>query len=219
MFIADQVPLKSAKSFTLCLMTIMGITGGSGAGKTYILNQLRGVFPPSELCILSQDEYYHPRSDQITDDLGYFNFDVPEALDLDGMVSDIRTLKEGKTITKKTYTFNNESPKREISYIPAKVLLIEGLFLTSHPGLFQLIDFLFFVHTHEDIKLIRRIKRDMSDRNYPLTEILHRYEHHVMPAYRQHIMAIRESADIVINNNGGTNKGLEVVKGFISSRI
>ena len=88
---------------------IIGITGGSGSGKTSFIREMRKRFSEEELCIISQDDYYHPREQQLTDDKGYKNFDLPGSIDSDAFANDIKLLGNGKTIHRKEYTFNNEN--------------------------------------------------------------------------------------------------------------
>ena len=113
---------------------ILGITGGSGSGKTSFLRDLRSRFREDELCILSLDDYYIPREEQRTDEKGVHNFDLPQAVDLDAFLGDIQKLIQGVTVERKEYTFNNEkrSPKNLI-FKPAPILALEGLYV-FHEG-------------------------------------------------------------------------------------
>lgn len=200
--------------------TVIAITGGSGSGKTTVLHAIRNRFQPHQVCIISQDDYYQPRTEQVADQHGYLNFDVPGALDLEAFEQDILSLTGGQEVKRPAYIFNNEVSDQEfIVYKPAPVLVLEGLFLYARPSLVQLIDYSVYMHAKEDLKLIRRIKRDISERNYSLDEILHRYQNHVMPAYATYIRHLRERVDLVINNNNSYLKGLEILLAFIGHRV
>ena len=200
--------------------TIIGITGGSGSGKTSILRLIRKQFAPGQVCIISQDDYYQPRSVQRPDQDGYLNFDLPSALDLDTFEKDIRTLAAGLSVHRPSYQFNNKSEdSKAVELIPAPVIVLEGLFLYAKPSLVKLIEYSVYMHAKEDLKLIRRIRRDIDERNYSLEEILHRYQHHVMPSYATYIRHLREHVDLVINNNESYQKGLEILLAFIASRV
>ncbi len=197
--------------------TIIGITGGSGSGKTSVLQSIRQQFTPDQVCMISQDDYYQPRSSQIPDPSGYFNFDVPTALDLESFENDIQILRNGTSVSRPAYVFNNEpGTHKDLFICPAPVIVVEGLFLYARPGLMQLIDYSVYLHAKEDLKLIRRIKRDIEERNYSLDEILYRYQHHVMPAYATYIRHLREHVDLVINNNESYEKGLQILLSFIT---
>ncbi|TVQ43526.1 MAG: uridine kinase [Saprospirales bacterium] len=199
---------------------IIGITGGSGSGKTSFIKELRKRISEQELCILSQDDYYKPRDLQRADDKGVHNFDLPESIDVDRLIADVNKLISGETIVKEEYTFNNPkaSPKL-LQFHPAPILVLEGLFVFHIKSIFDLLDLKVFIHAKENLKVIRRIKRDRIERNYPLDDVLYRYQYHVLPAYEKHILPYMEEADIVINNNHHFRNGLDVLEGFIRDRL
>lgn len=195
---------------------LIGITGGSGSGKTSIIHELRELFPEEQLCIISQDEYYHSRDRQVWDDSGYQNFDLPEAIDYEAFESDIKKLISGETVTKEQYTFNN--PKKEsrtLVFKPAPVIIVEGLFVFYFEGIRELLDLKIYIDAEDIIKMKRRIIRDASERNYPIEDVLHRYEHHVLPAYRSYIEPFKRQADLVINNHVSYKKSIEVLGAVI----
>ena len=199
--------------------TIIAITGGSGSGKTSVLKSIRTNFSMEEVCIISQDDYYRSRSVQKMDEAGYLNFDIPSALDLEAFEQDIQRLVEGQVIRRPAYVFNNEVQQAsELVVKPAPVIVLEGLFLFTNTSLVQMIDYSIYMHAKEDLKLIRRIKRDLGQRNYDLDEILHRYQNHVMPSYATYIRHLRERVDMVINNNDSYQKGLDVLLAFITAK-
>ena len=199
--------------------TVIAITGGSGSGKTSVLQSIREKFTQEEVCIISQDDYYQPRTEQQKDQHGYLNFDLPSALDLDSFERDIKSLTEGITVNRPSYVFNNEVEVSDLlTFHPAPVIVLEGLFLYASPSLVKLINYSVYMHAKEDLKLIRRIRRDIDERNYSLDEILHRYQHHVMPSYTTYIRHLRERVDLVINNNETYRRGLEMLLAFIASK-
>lgn len=199
---------------------IIGISGGSGSGKTTFVENLKMHLKDKEVCFISLDNYYLPREKQLTDSKGVKNFDLPQSIKADELVQDIKMLKQGKTVTKTEYVFNNASAiPSEIQIIPSKLMIIEGLFIYHYPELKDLFDLKLYIHAKENLKLIRRIKRDQTERNYPVEDVIYRYEHHVMPAYEKYIKAYREDVDIIINNNTNLDKGLDVVLRFIESKL
>ncbi len=199
---------------------IIGITGGSGSGKTTFIKRLRSMFTERELCIISQDEYYRPRDHQKTDEIGIRNFDLPFSIDQDHFIRDIRRISSGQLVQKQEYTFNNEQKTAGvISYEPAPVIIAEGLFVFFSEELRDLMDLKIFIYAKENLKVIRRIKRDQLERNYPLEDVLYRYENHVMPSYETFIKPFIHEADLVVNNNKNFERALEVLSGFISSRL
>jgi uridine kinase len=199
---------------------IIGITGGSGSGKTTFIQSLRNRFNNEQVCIISQDEYYKPREHQLTDEVGIKNFDLPYSIDYDSFKNDIFKIVAGETVQKKEYTFNNDRKEPSlITYFPAPVIIIEGLFIFYDENIRKYMDLRVFIHAKENLKVIRRIKRDQLERNYPLEDVLYRYENHVLPAYEQFIKPFMDDCDIIINNNKTFDNGLHVLTGFINSLV
>ena len=195
---------------------LIGISGGSGSGKTRIIHELRDRFPESQLCIISQDEYYHPRDQQVWDNAGYQNFDLPSSIDNKAFTSDIRKLMQGRVVEKLQYIFNNPKKKpTTLTYQPAPVILVEGLFVFHFESIRKLLDLKIFIDAEDVIKLKRRIIRDAGERNYPLEDVLHRYEFHVLPSYRSYILPFRHDADIVINNHQSYDAAIDVLSALI----
>jgi len=196
---------------------IIGVSGGSGSGKTSFVNSVRSLFTKDELCILSMDEYYHPRETQREDQQGVKNFDLPSSIDYQLFKTDLEKLIKGETVVKKEYTFNNaEKEPRMLSFKSAPIILVEGLFVFYYNEISDLLDYKVFISASDDLKVIRRIKRDRTERNYPLDDVLYRYAHHVKPSYEEFIAPYKEEVDIIINNNNNYDKGLSILKGFMN---
>lgn len=198
---------------------IIGISGGSGSGKTTFVRKLKSLFSEEQVCFISLDNYYLPREEQYTDPNGIRNFDLPQSIESERLLGDIDKLKKGDIISKKEYVFNNEQAiAEEIKISPAPVIIIEGLFIYHYPSIKDLFDLKLYIYAKDNLKLIRRIKRDRTERNYPLEDVIYRYEHHVMPSYEKYIKAYKDDADIIINNNKDLEKGLEVIAAFIRAK-
>ena len=200
---------------------IIGITGGSGSGKTTFLHELTNHFSPEEVCVVSQDDYYLPREAQKADQKGVKNFDLPSSIDRESLEKDLRKLLDGQVVTRQEYTFNNkEKTPKIITFQPAPVIILEGLFIFHYPKVKEIIDLKLFVEAKETYKVIRRISRDRVERNYPLDDVLYRYHHHVLPAFEQFILPYKADADLIINNNEkGFEQALNVVAGFVRSKL
>lgn len=199
---------------------IIGITGGSGSGKTSFIKHLRERFSEEELCVISQDDYYRPREEQEVDEAGVVNFDLPRSIDKKAFVHDVKKLLNGEVVTRQEYTYNNALAKaQELVFRPAPIILVEGLFVFHFNKMRKLLDLKIYLHAKENLKVIRRIKRDRVERNYPLEDVLYRYENHVLPTFERYIKPYMEDADIVINNNRQFNMGLEVVTGFLQQVV
>lgn len=198
----------------------IGITGGSGSGKTFFIKNLESRFTDSELCLISQDHYYHPREMQQHDERGIKNFDLPESIDHRQFQLDIQTLKRGEVLRKKEYTFNNPNVTPKIlEFKPAPVIIVEGLFVQYFSDLEQELDLKIFIEAKDHVKLSRRIKRDNEERGYDLEDVLYRYENHVMPVYETLIKPLKHRADIVIPNNSNFNRALDFLALAIRAKI
>lgn len=199
---------------------IIGITGGSGSGKTTFVNLLKDELVDTQVAFISMDNYYKPREEQFEDKEGIRNYDLPTSLDCDAFLTDLNKLRNGEKVIQKEYTFNNDQAKPLIiEILPAPVIVIEGLFIFHYTQVSEIIDLKLFIAAKENLKVIRRIKRDRMERNYPLDDVLYRYQHHVLPSFEKYILPYKDSADMIINNNKSFDTGLEVIEGFIRDRI
>jgi len=199
---------------------IVGITGGSGAGKTLFLDRLLNFFEPDQVCLISQDNYYRPRHLQPKDDLGIHNFDTPDSIDFHQYAEDIRKIQKGETISRQEYTFNNPNKNpRILTFAPAPVILIEGIFVLYFPELADLLDLKIFIDAKDYIKIKRRILRDKVERGYDLDDVLYRYEKHVMPTYEKYIEPFKHDADLIVPNNKGFSKALDIVKSYLMQKV
>lgn len=197
---------------------VIGITGGSGSGKTTFIKLLREPFQDNDVCVISQDDYYKPRSVQKKDEQGVVNFDLPNSIDKKSFLLDIEKLLAGQVVERVEYTFNNEQANpKTLVFKPAPVIIVEGLFVFHYRKINALLDLRIFLHAKENLKVIRRIRRDQMERNYPIDDVLYRYENHVMPSFEKYVQPHVEHADLVVNNNKDFNMGLKVVQGFIKN--
>ena len=199
---------------------IIGITGGSGSGKTTFIRQLREGLPAEDVCLLSMDDYYVPRERQELDERGIHNFDRPASIHREEFCARPAITPSRHLRRSAGYAFNNElATPRTLHFQPAPVIIVEGLFVFHYKKVRQLLDLKLFLHAKDNLKVVRRIKRDRVERNYPLDDVLYRYEHHVLPAYEKYVQPYMERADLIVNNNTDFNMGLAVVRAFVEQRI
>jgi uridine kinase len=195
-----------ASSYTI------GITGGSGSGKTYFIKNLSDRFSEDEICLISQDHYYKPLDLQFIDDKGIQNFDLPTALERERFHTDIMKLKTGEIVRIPEYTFNNPAIVPKIlEFKPAPIIIVEGLFVQYFEEIANELDLKLFVEAKDYLKLSRRILRDSEERGYDLNDVLYRYQHHVMPVYESMIKPLKDQADLVIPNNHHFEHALDII--------
>jgi len=198
----------------------IGITGGSGSGKTYFIQKLASFFQPHEICLISQDHYYKPIETQVIDDRGIQNFDLPEAIEREQLHADILKLKSGEALLKKEYMFNKmDAQPKILEFKPAPILIVEGLFVQYYPEIEKELDLKIFIEAKPHVKIARRIKRDQVERGYDINDVLYRYEFHVMPVYETLIEPLKHSSDLVIPNNSHSSRALSVVIEFLKSKL
>jgi uridine kinase len=199
---------------------VIGICGGSGSGKTSFIRQLRNTFTEDQVCIVSQDDYYLPREQQHRDKNGEFNFDLPKSFDKKKFRRDVSQLVAGIPVTIEEYTFNNPDAKPKLlTFKPAPILVVEGLFVFHFKKVAPLLDLKIFINTKENLKVIRRIHRDQVERGYPIEDVLYKYQNHVLPSFERYILPYKEEADMVINNNRDFKMGLAVLEGFLRHKM
>lgn len=194
---------------------IIGVTGGSGSGKTLFIQKLIERLP--EVAVHSMDNYYIKRTLQPKDDQGVENFDTLGSIDMEKYVSDLKLLIEGKTIQLEEYNYNNpNAEKNTIEIRSANIVLVEGIFSLFVEDLRNLLDLKIFIEAPGFLRLKRRIIRDAEERGYDLNDVLYRFEHHVTPAFRNYIEPSRKWADIIIPNHDNFDKALEVILAFLN---
>ena len=199
---------------------VIGITGGSGSGKTLFLSSLLQHFEKEEICLISQDNYYQPRDQQPIDDEGVKNFDLPESLNLKVFAKDIDRLRKGELVEIVEYTYNNPNANvKSIFFNPAPIIIVEGLFIYYLSDIARQLDLRIFIETDSHLMLKRRIIRDKRERGYDLDDVLYRFDKHVMPSFEKFILPYRMEADIIIPNNHRFETAVKVLTGYLRNHI
>lgn len=194
---------------------VVGITGGSGSGKTRFIDHLSKTL--KDVALLSMDNYYLEIEKQPIDSNGVENFDKLESIDTKKFVEDIKRLVNGETVELLEYTFNNKSAKPKLITIPSQpVILVEGIFTLYLEEVRNLSDLNLYVDAPDFLMVKRRILRDAQERGYDLDDVLYRFEHHVIPAFKQYIEPSKQWADIVIPNHTDFDRALKVISAFLS---
>lgn len=201
-------------------MLIIGIAGGTGSGKTTVVHQIMNELPSTEVGIISQDSYYKETSNLSYEERTKINFDHPRAIDFELLVSHLKDLKTGKTIEQPVYSFVTHNRTGDVILThPRKVMIVEGILILTNSELRNLFDVKIFVHADSDERLIRRLKRDISERGRDMEEVLNRYQHTLKPMHEQFIEPTKTFADIIIPNDKYNTVAIDVVRAVISQKL
>ena len=201
-------------------MLIIGIAGGTGSGKTTVVNQIINQLPEDEVCVISQDSYYKE-----TDNLSYeerikINFDHPRAIDFDLLVAHLVALKKDEIIEQPVYSFvTHNRTKDTVKTHPRKVVIVEGILIFNSKELRKLFDIKIFVHADTDERLIRRVRRDITERGRDIDEVLNRYQDTLKPMHQQFIEPTKNFADIIIPNDRYNTVAVDIVRSVINERL
>ncbi len=201
-------------------MLIIGIAGGTGSGKTTVVQQIMNELPQAEVGIISQDSYYKENNNLSFDERALINFDHPRAIDFELLGEHLTELKSGNTINQPVYSFvtHNRTEDTIITH-PRKVMIVEGILILANPELREMFDIKIYVHADSDERLIRRLKRDIAERGRDMTEVLNRYQHTLKPMHEQFIEPTKAFADIIIPNDKYNTVAIDVVRAVINQRI
>ncbi|MCZ6594382.1 MAG: uridine kinase [Bacteroidetes bacterium] len=201
-------------------MLIIGIAGGTGSGKTTVVQQIIEELPPNEVCVISQDSYYKDTREMTYDERVRINFDHPKAIDFKLLVHHLKELRNGNTINQPVYSFVDHNRTSETIVIkPKKVIIVEGILILTQPEIRKMFDLKIFVHADSDERLIRRLKRDMAERGRDLNEVLIRYQTNLKPMHDEFIEPSKEFADIIIPNNRYNAVAVEMIRNIIHQRL
>jgi uridine kinase len=201
-------------------MLIIGIAGGTGCGKTTVVNTILNELPEGVVGVISQDSYYKDTSHLNYEERVKINFDHPRSIDFELLEKHLIDLKEGKSIHQPVYSFvkHNRTGDTIITQ-PRKVMIVEGILILSHAEIRNLFDIKIYVHADSDERLIRRLKRDITERGRDLHEVLSRYQNTLKPMHQQFIEPMKEYADIIIPNNKYNTVAVDIVKTIINERL
>jgi len=201
-------------------MLIIGIAGGTGCGKTTVVNQILQELPEGEVGVISQDSYYKDTSHLSYEERININFDHPRSIDFELLEAHLKELKQGNIIKQPVYSFVEHNRTGDtINTLPRKVMIVEGILILTNPELREMFDIKIFVHADSDERLIRRLKRDIAERGRDLDEVLARYQTTLKPMHEQFIEPMKEYADIIIPNNKYNTVAIDIVKTIINDRL
>ena len=198
---------------------VIGIAGGSGSGKTTLMKRLVEQFGDN-VSVLSHDNYYK-RHDELTfEERAKLNYDEPEALDTSLLVYQLDQLRHGMSIDCPVYDFTLHNRSNETIHVePRKVIIVEGIMIFVDPDLRALMDIKIFVDTDADIRLCRRIKRDVTKRGRSLDSVIAQYKETVKPMHEMYVEPSKKFADLVVPEGGKNQVALDMIEGRIARHL
>ena len=201
-------------------MLTLGIAGGTGSGKSTVVEQILNELPVGEVSILSQDSYYKQNDHLTFEERCDINFDHPNAIDFELLREHLIELKKGNSIEQPVYSFETHNRLSDILVTcPKKVVIIEGILIFTEKSLRDLFDIKVYVHADSDERLIRRLKRDMKERGRDLNEVLERYQNTLKPMHEEFIEPTKSYADIIIPNDRYNTVAIDIVRTVINERL
>jgi uridine kinase len=201
-------------------MLIVGIAGGTGSGKTTVVRKITTGFPADEVVVLPQDSYYRDNRHISLEERQMMNFDHPESLEFDLLVSHLKELKAGRHIDMPLYSYLTCLRSEETIRIePARVVVVEGILILADQKLRQMLDIKVFVDADADDRLGRVIQRDIIERGRTVMQVLDRYHDTVKPSHLQFIEPSKRYADIIIPGGGENSVGIEVLITIIERHL
>ena len=198
---------------------VIGIAGGTGSGKTTLMKRLVERFS-SDITVLSHDNYYHRRDDMPFEERCKVNYDEPAALETDLMARHLQALRKGQAIDCPVYDFtqHNRSDKT-VRIEPKRVIIVEGILIFENEQLRELMDIKIFVDTDADVRLCRRIRRDVRERGRTLASVIEQYQTTVKPMHEKYVEPSKRYAHIVVPEGGKNAVALEMIEGRIRRHL
>ncbi|WP_128425968.1 uridine kinase [Gudongella oleilytica] len=191
---------------------LIGIAGGTGSGKSTVTREIYKSITDKNVAIIEQDSYYKDQSDISFEERVKTNYDHPFAFDNELLISHLKDLLDGKSIQKPIYDFENHNRKKETVLVESKdIIVLEGILILYDEDLRNLMDIKLFVDTDADVRVIRRILRDIKDRGRTLDSVVKQYMTTVRPAHMQFVEPTKRYADIIIPEGGYNKVAIDII--------
>jgi uridine kinase len=199
---------------------VIGICGGTGSGKTSVANRLLKSVKAGDVVYLQQDSYYRNLNDLPLDFRRAVNFDHPGAVDNDLLVEHLKALKSGQQVELPVYDFKHHMRLPETLRVePTPIILIEGILIFADARLLQEMDIKVFVDTPDDLRFIRRLRRDIAERGRTADSVIEQYLSTVRPMHMQFVEPSKRYADVIIPEGGSNLVGIDLISGKIRERL
>ena len=201
-------------------MFVIGIAGGTGSGKTTVVNKILERIPASRVALVPQDSYYKDSSHLPLEERQQINFDHPDSLEFDLLVDHIRRMKSGEVVEQPKYSYLTCTRSEETLRVePRDVVIVEGILIYTHMPLVEEIDLKVFVDADADDRLGRVIQRDMKERGRDVMQVLDRYELTVKPMHLQFIEPSKRVADVIVPQGGRNEVAISVLLNTIEKKL
>lgn len=199
---------------------IIGICGGTGSGKTTIARKIVETVGADRVILLEQDAYYHDLAAMPLDERHQANFDHPDSHDNALLAEHLRQLKSGKSVDMPIYDFKTHTRTAEVKTLhPKPVVIIEGILIFAEPQLLETLDIRVYVDTPDDIRFIRRLKRDISERGRTVESVIAQYFATVRPMHMEFVEASKRHADIIVPEGGQTDASIRLLCGLVREKL
>lgn len=201
-------------------ITIIGIAGGTGSGKSTVVRKIVEALPPHHVAVVPLDSYYNDTTGMTEEERRAINFDHPDAFDWKLLIKQVNDLRNGVTIEQPTYSYILSNRLSEtITVEPKPVIIIEGIMTLLNKKLREMMDLKIFVDCDPDERLIRNIQRDTIDRGRTVTMVMDRYIEVLKPMHEQFIEPTKRYADVIIPQGGENEKGIGIVCAYINHLV
>lgn len=197
-------------------MTIIGIAGGTGSGKTTVVRKIAEALPPHYVAVVPLDSYYNDTTDMTAEERKAINFDHPDAFDWKLLIEHVKQLKAGNAVEQPTYSYIESNRQKETVHVePKPVIIIEGIMTLLNKKLRDMMDLKIFVDTDSDERLIRNIQRDVVERGRTVEMVIDRYLKVLKPMHEQFIEPTKKYADLIVPLGGENKTGINILKSYI----
>ena len=201
-------------------MLVIGIAGGTGSGKTTVVNKILQQLNTEGVNVLSQDNYYHDNQHLTLSEREVLNYDHPKSIDFELLIKHVKMLKNGEPIEQPLYSFVTHSRTGDhVAIDPKNVLIVEGILVLTNQDLLKEYDLKVFVHADSDERLIRRIRRDTQERGRDLQEVLHRYQTTLKPMHQEFIEPSKNEADLIVPNMKQNTVAIDFLSTVINNTL
>jgi uridine kinase len=197
---------------------VIGVAGGSGSGKTTVVRRIMEALGDTDVTVLAHDRYYRDHPDLRLEERGGLNYDHPNSLDTDLLVTHLRALREGRTAELPVYDFTRHVRKAETQPVqPGSAIIVEGILIFADTALRSLMDVKVYVDTDADIRFIRRLQRDIAERGRTVPSVIDQYMATVKPMHEEFVESSKRYADLIVPEGGHNQVAVDMLLTLIKS--